>query len=224
MRLGDPASDRQAEAGALRVTKPNEPLEHSALVIQRNAVAIVGDPQRHVVARSFQSRRDVTASARVSDGVVEEIPHHLSQQRVVTGEANLLVSTGHDGDPPLLRKDTQCPSGFGEQVVQVQELGSKRDAMRLRAGQEKHGIDQARQTSRLLADDGQRLTVLLVRSDVLRQRHLSRGSYDRHGGSQLVRRVGHELPLEVQSSGKTVEEFVERCREIAEFIIDWWSA
>ena len=38
MRLGDPPGDRQAEAGTLRVPKPHEPLEHPALVRERNAV------------------------------------------------------------------------------------------------------------------------------------------------------------------------------------------
>ena len=39
---------------------------------------------------SFELQADFPVGERVADRVVEEIPHHLPQQRIVAGKAELL--------------------------------------------------------------------------------------------------------------------------------------
>ena len=209
VRFGDPARNRQAETGPIRPPHPDEPVEHPALLIRRNTITVVGDPQRDLRARAFEAGRHFPARCRVADGVVQQVPYHLSQQHVITGEADFLFPTRQNIDRTLGGQHPHRPSGFDHQIIQIQELRPEGNTLSFGTREQKHGLHQLGQTRRLLGNDGQRFAVILVRSHALRQRHLRRGSDDRDRRSQLVGGVGHELALEVQGSGKAVEQLVE---------------
>ena len=81
----------------------------------------------------------------------------------------------------------------------IQRLAHQRNALRLGAGQQEHGVDEPRQPRGLLRDDRERLPVVVFGPRrPSRERDLGGRANDGDRRAQLVGRIGHELPLRVQ--------------------------
>ena len=69
----------------------------------------------------------------MSDGVVEQVPDHLPQERVIAGKANFFVASDGYADVPLLGEHADGANGFRDEIVEIQKLRPQGDAVRLRA-------------------------------------------------------------------------------------------
>ena len=129
------------------------------------------------------------------------------------------VSARPNGDVSLIRQNTERAGTLRDKVVEVEGLPQKWNALRLRAREQKHRVNQPRQSCRLFLDDSQRLSIVVLRSGALRERHLRGCPNDRDRRPQLVRRIRHELPLSLEHAREPVEQRIERLREAAQFVI-----
>ncbi len=161
VRLRDPSRNRQPETRAVRRALANESFEDALLVRNRYWRSVVGDPDRHAIRRACQARRHATVALCVANCVVQEVADHLAQERVIPGQADLLIAVGRHRDVSLVGQHPKGPGTLSEDVIEIQKLVAKRYPVSLGARQQEHGVDQAGKPVRLLADDDQRLSILL---------------------------------------------------------------
>ena len=198
MRLCDPSCDRQTKSGPARArAQANELIEDASLMRERNAVAIIGHTNGGF-AVSRASDGDRHDSLGVTDCVVEQVAHHLTKQSVVAGPGHLCISTCENVHATFLRQHAKRTSAIPDQVVEIERLTYQRNPGRLGAGKQEHRIDEARQSSGLLFDDGERFAVVVFGSQAPRERHLSGRANHRDRRPQFVGGIGHELSLAVK--------------------------
>ena len=102
-------SPRPAPSGP---AEADESLEHPIVVGGRDAGTVVRDPQHDLIAGPLQLGGDLPAGVGMTDGVVEQVAHHLAQQRVVGRHADLLGAAGDDAHAPLIRQHAHRTHAF----------------------------------------------------------------------------------------------------------------
>ena len=215
MGLGNPPRDRQPEAGAVRRADANESLENPVLVGRRDPRAVVGDPQHHLIRRPFELGGDRPAASGMANGVVEQVADHLSQQRVVAGQADFFRAAGRRrytaSDPPARAGLARFPQagrrGSGTRAAGECRAASARESRNIASTSR----DRRVACSPMISSDSRYSS---AGRTSLRQRHLRRRPHDRDRRPQLVRGVGHELTLQVQRRREPIEQPIEGRGEV----------
>ena len=122
----------------------------------------------------------------------------------------------------LVPQHAQRSSGLGDEIVDIERFANERNALRFRARQQEHRINETLQASGLFFDDCHRLSYSCSGRAGLRKRHLCSRADDRDRCSEVVRGVGHELPLAVKGRCEPFEHGVEGTGQETEFIVCMW--
>ena len=115
-----------------------------------------------------------------------------------------------DRDAALGREHVDRAPAVGDDFVEIQIHRPQRVAAGVGARQHQHVLDQTAQPPRLAADDRHRLAVLGLVAMIAAQHDVGGRPHHRHRRPQLVRGVGHELPLRLQRRAKPRDQPVER--------------
>src|SRR3989441_654142 len=107
VRVGDPAGDREAQAGALRLpprlVSPVEALEHVGELRGGDPNPRVRDDDGRPAVHGCNVEPDATARGRELDGVVEHDQEQLTDQSRITGDPRLFERADVDPDRLVLR-------------------------------------------------------------------------------------------------------------------------
>src|SRR4030095_2394847 len=85
-------------------------------------------------------------------------------------------------------------------------------------GEKEHVLDDARESTRLVFDDGESFPVLVFLPIFLLQCHRGSSSYDRERRTQFMGSIGHELALLRKGIGQPPQKFVKSGGKMAEFV------
>ena len=121
-------------------------------------------------------------------------------------------------DASLGREHIDRATAVGDDLVEIQIHRAKRIAAGVGAREDQHVLDEAAQAPRLTADDRDRLAVLGLVAVIAAQHDVGRRAHDGDRRPQLVRGVGHELPLRLQGRAEARDEPVEGRGQLTELV------
>ena len=151
-------------------------------------------------------------------GVLQHVQHEAAQQILVAAKRDVERPVRADRDAALGGQHVDGAAAVGDQFVEIQIHRAHGVAAGIRAREHEHVLDQTPEPPRLAADDPDRFAVLGLLAVFATQHHVGGRAHDGNRRPQLVRRVGHELPLRLQRRAHPRDEAVERRRELAEFV------
>ena len=102
---------------------------------------------------------------------------------------------------PLVRQHADGAPALGDDLVEIQVNGTQRVAAGVGAREDQHVVDQPAQSLRLADDNREGLAIFAFVAMLAAERDVCRYADDRHRSAELVRGVGHELPLRAQRIG-----------------------
>jgi hypothetical protein len=199
-RLDQPLGQGQAHAGALDLglldPEAVERLEQPGHLVGRDAVAVVGDHDRHpALGRRPAGDADVAPMAAVLDGVGGQVQQHLLEPLVVglDGPAAVARRRGLDGDPAFGGQRPDQVDGVLDDLEHVHRLGRERQAAGLDSGDVQDLVDQAEQVPPAAQDVVDALGLLLA--ELLELEQLPEAEDGVQRGPQLVAHLGEEVTL-----------------------------
>jgi hypothetical protein len=215
VRFHNPAGDGETESGAAAVAQlcacpgcihPIKPFEEVRLGFRRDTNAGIGYGDQVLGVLLLKAQVDIAAGRGIFDGVVKQVQQHLTQQ-IVIAVVQHLRHRAQDNYHALPRTQHTGGAGcLGEEFIEIKIARVKRLAAGIGARQQKHIFHNAGQPPCLLVDDFERVLVLAFRPMRSLQGHGGRRVYDRQRRAELMRSVGHELPL----SGEGVTQAAQR--------------
>ena len=231
VRLGDPAADRQSEACTARFAR--RPSRERALSARKNRskmcdCASAGMPgPSSVTVMWYSCARRVSASVTVPPRgeCLIALSSRLSSTRPSRSASPLNgeSSSGRSSIRTLafLRERADGARGVVDDVLQVQRLATKRQMTGVGAREQEQVVDDAAESPRRIAHDGDRVAIFGFRSVCSRERDVCFGAQHGDRRAQLVRRVGHESPLlrerALESLEQAVDDVGERAQLVASF-------
>ena len=195
MRVHDPARDREAEAGSVRLAPrrltPIEALEHMREVFRRDADPRVRDDHRGptIVRRHVQAH--LPARRGELDGVVQHDQQELPDERRVARDLRFFKRADFHLHVLLLGQSPDGVHGLRGHVVQKQRHPCDRALAGVRARERQQVPHDLAQPGRLALDRLERDRVA-ARVALLAEGDFGPGAEDRDGRPQLVGGVGHE--------------------------------
>ncbi len=220
MRQRGRPHDGQAEAGTARLlpvpaargVEPDEPVKGPLPVLRRDAGAVIGHAEHHVV--TFAPRRHAHPGFCVTQRVLDEVPEHSPQPVGVAGDdAAVAGARGHRHSGP-----GAAPGLLGGQGREVHRASARRRprAPVIEPGQHQQVLSEPGQPQRV----GQHVAgglgpVLLLR---MVQRHLELGPDARDRAAQFVRGVRDQVALALLGVVQAGQHVVQRDREHAHLV------
>ena len=199
--LGDgEAKPRSAGFAAPSEIGSIEPIEDMLQVLRVNALAGVGDRQPGVAAVGRQRDLDPPLPGRVFECVVQQEQQELPQPLAIAlhgpvaavGRAHQLQTVG-----PRQRAHVVAHRPY--QDVQCHRLLAQRQPPSVGLGQRQETGDHAAQILRLADDALHKVPVFVDRLGTVARQQLAAAADEGEGRSQLVRRVGDEAALAIES-------------------------
>ena len=226
MLLGNPARDRKSESRAARrilAARPRgidaiEALEHLVLMLLRNADAVVGKRQNHLARAAAQLDRDASALGRILHAVFEDDAHHvLDEQRIGIDRARLVCEKL---DLVPRRDERHLLHDILDQWRELQPLLAHGEPLLIGACEEQELLDQPLHVLGFRVYGAQSLFERLGVACAPAAQHVRIAADDRHGRPQLVRGVGYEAPLLLESRLYALKHVIERLSKLGKLVLD----
>ena len=213
-REGEPQAGSRKGAFAVVGAAARARFEDALALVCPHARSVVVDREHHVASGTLDTQGHVGlgALAGVLDDGLQDAQRHLG---VDADEHGRRGSARRQVDAALAGKLTAGRGHFVEHRLRVGAAARQPGLLALR-GHER--VDGARHGLGVAQHRLQRLPVG-VRLALAAQRQLGLGADVGQRGAQLVRQLGRESLLATQAGGETVEQAVERGRELAELVV-----
>ena len=175
---------------------PVEPFEEPRQVLFGHSAAVVVDRQRdRLVVRRDRADGDPAAS-RIGQRVVEQVAEDGCQQRGIARDAERFGDGVHDSDPPVLGRRGEIVAHLGDDLPQVDFALSDRFASVLHAGDQRHVVQQVRQTFAVGVAAGHEFVPSLRREVLVGHQRFEARAHRCHRGLEFVVNVVRELPFD----------------------------
>src|SRR5258707_1911709 len=204
MHLRYPARDGEAEPGSTlgtglcvrsRLIYAVEALKDARLELGRNAVAGVADG--NCIMGISRLERDLhPASIRgVLDGIVQQVPQHLSQQALVSGKRRFRKRQCFKLKILLRGKYSSGARRLGYDFIQVEAGLLQRRVPSVSPGEHEHVFDDSGEAPCFVLDYCEGLAVLALLAIMLLKHDGRSSSYGGKRRAQFMRGVCHEPSL-----------------------------
>src|SRR5467141_546596 len=107
---------------------------------------------------------------------------------------------------------------LGYEFIEVKIARLERVLAGVRPRKSEEVLYYVREPLGLVMQNSQRFPVFLQRTHLLRKSDLCFAAQNRNRSPQFVRRIGHEAPLAFERFAETVQQAVERLRQVPEFV------
>lgn len=161
---------------------------------------------------------DVASFGGELGGVVEQDEYGLAQEMLVSVALGLRQRRHVDLLVFGSRESLSRQHGLGNRIIEVYLLAPDVQSGGIGLGQEKHILDNATELEKLVFDDAKRLLAFADVEIPIAPDNLSRGKGHRDGSSNLMRGIGHELPLDGEGLFQAIQQGIEVMSELTYLI------